>query len=390
MGSLAGGGASIFLLNLGRELKKHGQDVTVFCLEENNPLLGKFVESGIQILVAPEKGTIVEDRITFVLGHLRRLRPGMVVANLGAEGFEVLRYVPKGTKRVGMAHADSPEVYALLGRYAGEVDVICAVSAKIAEKLEERIGAAPPVIVHLPLGIPMGGDQSRRVSPAPAPLRILYLGRVAMEQKRVQLFLPILQRLLAGGVPFHLTIAGKGPDQAWLEERFRECGLSSHVAFLGAVPYDHIRPVLDEHDIFLLPSAYEGLPLSLLDAMGAGLVPVVSDLSSGIREVVDAGNGVLVPPDSADGYADAIASLHNDRNRLGAMSARARVAVREKFSTQAMYERWETMAAQLPGFLAEWREPATILPMRGARHPIRYHPFLRPLRRLVKLSKRKA
>lgn len=388
-GALELGGGTTFLLNLGRELIRHQQGVTIFCVQEQNPLMREFVDSGIDVLVAPEKGAILEDRLAFVLNHLRTLRPEVVVANLGMEGFEILRYVPRGTRRVGMAHADSPGVYDLLSRYAGDLDVIGAVSAKITEKLRESAPATPPAVVHFPLGIPMGEDHTRRARPAEMPLRILYLGRVAVEQKRVQFFPEIVGDLVRKQIPFHLTIAGDGPERSWLESRFREDGLSSQVTFLGEVPYDQVRSILDDHDVFLLVSDYEGLPLSLLEAMGAGLVPVVSDLPSGVREVVNRDNGILVPLEPSRGYSEAIAGLHHDREKLFVMSASAREAVRRNFSTLAMYDRWESMLAQAPGLPAGWPESTTLLPIRGARHPLQFHPVLRPLRRLIKRSRRK-
>src|SRR5207247_7695263 len=97
----------------------------------------------------------------------------------------------------------------------------------------------------------------------------------------------------------HLIVAGDGELGAWLRDRAAALGLSARVHFLG-VRRD-VGNVLNASDVFVLPSLWEGLPLALVLAMGAG-VPVVSTTVGGIPEIVEDGRtGLLVPPaDSAE------------------------------------------------------------------------------------------
>jgi glycosyltransferase involved in cell wall biosynthesis len=100
-------------------------------------------------------------------------------------------------------------------------------------------------------------------------------------------------------------------------------------------------------DIFVQPSLWEGLPLALLKAMGAGL-PVVGTRVSGSQEaIVDGINGCLVAPGDPDGLAQAILKLHCDpevRRRLGEAARRTVVA---QYSVEAMVQRLEELYLDL-------------------------------------------
>jgi glycosyltransferase involved in cell wall biosynthesis len=155
------------------------------------------------------------------------------------------------------------------------------------------------------------------------------------------------------------------------------------VSFTGAVPNAQVAAILDQHDIFLLASDAEGLPISLLEAMAHGVVPVVSHLESGIGDVVDATNGMLVPVNEIDGYARAIIHLHEHRDELAAKSAAAHARVQEKFSVAAMTDRWLAAfpdpAASPPAWPQCWKISAPLT----AAHPVYFSPPLRVIRRLA-------
>jgi glycosyltransferase involved in cell wall biosynthesis len=139
--------------------------------------------------------------------------------------------------------------------------------------------------------------------------------------------------------------------------------------------------VLSEHNVFLLASDYEGLPLSLLEAMARGLVPVVSDLPSGVCEVVGSTTGRLVPPDNVSGYAEAILWLRSHGEEMGRLSRNAREAVRHKFSVAAMTDRWLSVLDGAPARPVSWPGHWKIKPILLARNPWRFSPPVRLARR---------
>jgi hypothetical protein len=88
--------------------------------------------------------------------------------------------------------------------------------------------------------------------------------------------------------------------------------------------------------------------------MAHGAVPVVSDLPSGMREVVNPETGILVKPENIDGYSAAILKLESDREILAHKSLAASRLIRKTFSSEAMADRWLSMFDALESAPAEW------------------------------------
>jgi glycosyltransferase involved in cell wall biosynthesis len=249
--------------------------------------------------------------------------------------------------------------------------------------MQSRMGNSPIPVRQVACGVPMADPVTREIRKA-GPLRILYLGRVAEQQKRASLMARVIRQSLDSGLDLAWTIAGDGPDLLSLHETFTKDG--DRVHFLGAVPYSEVPNVLAEHDVYFLCSDFEGLPLSMLEAMGAGCVPVVSDLPSGISEVVNDANGIRVPISGPDGYVAALTELCQDRGRLAAMATAAAQTVREKYSTVAMGRRWnQVLDEYAKPTKPDWSQPCTADAPPECRARWYFHPKLRPARRLLKI-----
>jgi glycosyltransferase involved in cell wall biosynthesis len=146
----------------------------------------------------------------------------------------------------------------------------------------------------------------------------------------------ILQAATELRVPVQLTIAGSGPE----ERRLR--ALCPSVQFLGTLESAALAEVLAQQDVFVLPSAFEGLPISLMEAMAQGCIPVVSDLRSGIPELVQDGvNGFRVPVGDIRGFANRLRELHQDGN----LRRQAAEAARSKAGCYCMDHMIESYAA---------------------------------------------
>jgi len=381
-GGIGTGGATTFLLNLGGELVRRQVPVLVISLEHDNPHASDFAESHIPLHVEDERRNIFEDRILSALRAIRGFEPTAVVACLGPVSYEILRYVPPGVTRLGLIQSDFPENYPPFEPYISFVDAMAGVSRQIQANLRAHpiFGRVPSYFLHCGVQLPQNQNGSMRNRHD--PIRILYLGRLCRPQKRVHLFPHILGELNAAGIPFYWTIAGDGPERAWLEAKMTS--VSAAVRFLGAINYQDVPSLLDSHDILLLASDAEGLPVSLLEAMSHGLVPVVSDLESGVRELVDINSGILVPVDDVNGYARAIVHLHKHGDELEAKSIAARERVRVGFSVEVMADRWLELLTRAPSRRIEWPSKFRV------RGPIMasqwwYARPVRPLRRAAKI-----
>jgi glycosyltransferase involved in cell wall biosynthesis len=149
-----------------------------------------------------------------------------------------------------------------------------------------------------------------------------------------------------------VAIAGRGSEEASLKRLAGELGIADRVHLLGL--RDDIDRVLLAADVFVQPSRSEGLPLSILEAMGAGL-PVVATAVGGIPEAVVAGKtGALVPAGDPAALAEALRCLLERPDRGHALGCAGRTRAAEEFSIAAMVDRYQVLYAQAAGFDVEW------------------------------------
>ncbi len=132
-------------------------------------------------------------------------------------------------------------------------------------------------------------------------------------------------------------LAGEGRERAALEEQARTLGVADRVLFLGH--RDDVPDLLAACDVFVLPSHYEGLPISVLEAMAAGK-PVIATAVGGTKEVVlNDDTGLLVPPRDPPALARAIRAILSDPAFAKRLASAGTLRVRSEFRAETMVER---------------------------------------------------
>lgn len=161
---------------------------------------------------------------------------------------------------------------------------------------------------------------TRRFSPSVGREResdriILCVGRIHDAQKRLSDVITALARL---PVTWRLEIAGSGPDRPALETLAGRLGVSERVSYLGFISgASPLQELYRRATVLALPSAYEGLPMVLLEAMSCGTPVVGSDIPA-IAEVIDDGySGILVPVGDSERLAEALLEVAERRSELG-------------------------------------------------------------------------
>jgi glycosyltransferase involved in cell wall biosynthesis len=117
-----------------------------------------------------------------------------------------------------------------------------------------------------------------------------------------------------------------------------------------------ILDALTSHDFFVLLSDFEGLPLSLVEAMARGCVPVVPEIPSGIPELIDSGeDGLIVAGRDYDEWAKQLTELWRDGRQHALMSRRARSKVRSRFSVEEIGGQFDEMFTRVAEEIADGR-----------------------------------
>jgi len=135
---------------------------------------------------------------------------------------------------------------------------------------------------------------------------VVFVGRLDT-QKNPALLVEAFARLKAANKPPTLLLVGDGVLRQDLQRQVNAAGLTAEVRFLGLRPQAEIASLLQAADLFALASAYEGMPMALLEALGCGTPAVVTDVGE-VRRVVRPGvNGMVVRSHEAQDFANALA-----------------------------------------------------------------------------------
>jgi glycosyltransferase involved in cell wall biosynthesis len=215
---------------------------------------------------------------------------------------------------------------------------VIAISQAVRDILAtDGIDPARLRVVHS--GIDLDAIRRRGAGPDPrAPLglpqdRPLLLNVAALADHKDQLTLIAAAARLRASRPDVLwAIAGEGRERPALEARIAELGLGDTVRLLGQVPDP--MPLIRHATLFVMSSKEEGLGTTVLDAMALS-VPIVATRAGGIPEMLDGGNGSLVPIQDPGALADAARALLADPATAARQAASALRAV-EDFSDAAM------------------------------------------------------
>jgi L-malate glycosyltransferase len=164
-------------------------------------------------------------------------------------------------------------------------------------------------------------------------------------------FLEALGLLRRRGVAFRATLAGAGPLRATLEARARTLEIAGAVRFAGWVDEAALRALYREHEVYVSLSRSDSTSQSLLEAMAAELLPVVTDIEGNREWITHRDQGLLVPEGDAEAVACAITeAARGDSAGMGAMAAAARAeAVRRARFADTVAETEARLAALAAG-----------------------------------------
>jgi len=306
-----------------------------------------------------------------LLALLRRIRPAVVHAhNRPADGWVMIAAAAAGVPaRLYTRHLTYPDLtpsmvrrYRLAARLAHRVVAVSGAVAghllRAEETPEEKItiiangvdltrfdaGSAPmrerAFALRAAWGVPAGA------------ILVGTLSRLS-GQKGLDVFLEAAARILAAEPGVRFALVGEGEARGFLESRARSLGIARSVVFPG---FTDAPAALAAFDLFLTTARYEGLPLTLLEAMAAGRAVIAPRIGAFPEVVEDGVTGLLPAPDAwvpaaerldPAPFAHAALTLIRDRARRARLGEAARKRVEAEFSLDAMIARHEALYARI-------------------------------------------
>jgi glycosyltransferase involved in cell wall biosynthesis len=345
------GGAEVMLLHLAGELRRRGHSVLpVGPANGSGWLAAQFRERGFDPATFTLRSPIDIGCWRGLVSLLRAHRMDVVhsheftMAVYGGLAANTLSLPHVITMHGGRYYAERWRRRAAIGWSARRSAALVGVSNATADDLRRTLPSSANRVSVVPNGIPfVAGDRvaaRRRLDLTDGALLMLAVGNlypVKGHDVLVRAFAAIAGT--PAGSAWRLAIAGRGETEAPLRRLAAEVGVADRVQLLGL--RSDVPDLLAAADLFVLPSRSEGLPLALVEAMGASLPIVASDVG-GISEVVTRDvEALLVPPDDPECLAAALASLLGDASRRAALGRAARVRATSAHSVESMGDRYE-------------------------------------------------
>ena len=316
------GGAEIMCENLTLELKNMGVDVKIVSLyNQKTPITERLKESGVEIIFLDKKPGMDISMFKKLKKVFEKEKPDVVHSHLSSQKYAMIAAkkakVPSRAHTVhSVAQKELTRIDKILAKrfYKKQGIVPVALSEAVKETVADVYGIDNiPVVFN---GINLSKCIKKESYGTDDNFKIVHIGRFS-EEKNHKGLIDAFKAFNSVKPESELWLIGDGPKKEEIEEYAKENGLSHSVKFLGL--QSNVYGFLHEADVFTLPSIYEGIPMTLIEAMGTGL-PIVATEVGGIPDMItDNESGILTRIDAKE-IADAFLRLSNDeelRKKLG-------------------------------------------------------------------------
>lgn len=358
IGQLGHGGAERQVALLAEEMQQRRDFVpVVFCMSDVTEPYGSVLsDAGVEWYAAPSVSLPRLWRLLWLIRKLSKSHYSLVYGVLNAGNiYGGAAALVHGIPFIGSIRNANDTLSASYripsGFFSRRARVVIANSPSCVNSLRRVLGVHHDRVRVIPNAVVL----SDSTSDARQRLRqqwgiseqALVVGTVAnlKAQKRVSFFLQVATTTLnhLHDVPLHFVWIGDGSERTTAEEHLTQLpqSLAARIHFPGARL--DIADCLAAFDVFVLTSAYEGMPNALLEAMEAGLPCVATDVS-GTRDVLQASHdgeiGVLTDAHNPTSFASALVDLLQNADRMRQMAACAQQHVREEYGVQTMVSKF--------------------------------------------------
>lgn len=318
------GGGHLILPHILEGLCQKGHEVHLVIKQEPNKILAPLLDaSGAIIHKGPWKGALIEDITREFGAWINKMSPDIYLISASWDiGWTVLPLLNPEIATLTISHNDSDTFYFPAKHYRNFLTKAIGVSEDICNKFISKSCIEKDSVEWIPYGVEV--SQTPPIKFNDGPLRIIYIGRIVQEQKRIKDVFKVVKYLSSKNIDFVLNIVGDGPLMKELKATLTEDIALGKVRISGWLKNKEVIAMIRESEVFLLTSEYEGFCISLVEAIANGCVAVVSKIESGNQQLVLEGvNGFLVDVGDINGYSDKLICLSGNSEKLNEMRKEA-------------------------------------------------------------------
>ena len=354
------GGISYYVSGLSRRLMKRGHDVTVIT-RGNWRRSYHNEENGIpvyRVQFIPSYPSIFGLHGIWVNRLLKSLEPSISLLHVHGSLVPVINtsrpfvFTAHGTVKGDIDNMPIRSFRFLVVKGLGKqlinaekrlfdhADVVTVVSHSCEEEIRAHHGLNKRIVA-----IPPGIDTNYFAPPEDrikGDTYVLYTGR--LETRKGLVDLVRAAKYVCEKYPdIEFILTGKGTAEAYLRRLVRNLGVGRNFHFVGYVDRDALLRYYQNATIYALPSYYEGLPATLIEAMSCGIPPVATNVR-GISEVItDGETGLLVPSRNPEKLAEAMVKLLNCEKSRKEIGSRARKYIKDNYEWELITDKLEEL-----------------------------------------------
>lgn len=346
------GGPNAWLHRILPELRRRGVRsrvlfITLGAPPEECPTVSLLRQQGFDCPAVWPKYT--QDRVHWILKRLAENPPDVFVPNLMVPAYYAGRWAREaGIPTVGVLHSDDAFYRGLLSEFVfGPKTFRLSALVCVSRFLEQSVTDQQPhdtLVSRIPYGVPLF---PRMAEPWNGKLRLMYVGRLVEDQKRITEVTRALCRVVGEVSGTDAVIYGEGPEAPRVKEILCTEGRGLPVQFAGRVDNGLMEGHLAQGHALVLLSDYEGLPIALMEAMACGVVPICLQTRSGVGELVEHDVTGLLVRDRGKDFIAAVQKLRQEPLLWKRLASAARAKVQSGYTIELAAEKWKEFLIRL-------------------------------------------
>ncbi|MDP2521863.1 glycosyltransferase [Neptunomonas phycophila] len=324
-------------------MAERGHKVTIFTFENNEEASSKWeLKSGVELVKIPENVDVKAEGI--ILLKLATLRPDLIVGlHMNRTFFKYVYFAKRLSIPVLLSEHIDPRMPRRIGNFTeNERRVIFSQAEGIHLLTKGFCKTLPENIKNNIFVVPNTVREAYKLATPGLNEKVCIVAVARLvDRKNISLLIKAFSH-----VDFKdralLRIVGAGPQQKMLTNLVNKLNLAQSVEFLGHMedPY----PIYESSDLFVIPSLYEGLPMTVLEAMAHGLPIIGFAACAGVNEqVIDGVNGYLLKDISEIELGKSIDCLIKDKVKLKEFGINSLQRYKKEYANTPVFEQWENM-----------------------------------------------